>query len=212
MLVTSSALITNQKGIDYMSKYNTNKEAWVDIVGYEGLYQISDKGRVRSLDRYVRSKYGVRLAKGRMVATSYDTAGYPKVTLHKEGKRKTKLVHRLVMENFTDEPFNETVNHKDGIKTNNDITNLEWCTYQENTLHAYKIGLMVPIQGKKIGKKNHNGSKPVVQYTVKGDLVKEYPSMRQAQRETGIHTSAIGKSVRKGYKAGGHIWKLASNK
>ena len=198
-----------------MDKCNTDNEVWEDIEGYEGKYQISDKGRVRSLDRYVRNKYGVRLAKGRMVAISYDTAGYPKVTLHKEGKRKTKLVHRLVMENFTNEPFNETVNHKDGVKTNNDITNLEWCTYQENTLHAYSVGLMtprVPIQGERCGKKNHSGSKPVVQYTVKGDLVKEYPSMRQAQRETGIHTSSIGKSVRKGYKAGGHIWKLASNR
>lgn len=114
------------------NKYYTpkldNDEVWKEIRGYEGIYEISNKGVVR------RMSYN--LSKG----VTYD--GYPLVILTRAGKRSTKTIHRLVAEAFIDNPENKpAVNHKDGVKSNNALDNLEWATYSENTLHALRTGL-----------------------------------------------------------------------
>ena len=114
---------------------------WKDIEGYEGLYQVSDKGEVRSLDRVERSKGdSVRVRKGRVKKLNINQDGYYKVTLWKDNRSKTFVVHRLVANAFIPNPNNlPVVNHKDGEKTNNNVSNLEWCTVQENALHATHI-------------------------------------------------------------------------
>ena len=111
-----------------------NEEIWRPIEGYEGLYEVSNLGRVRSLDRYVKGKgKSYRLHKGKVLSSAKDTIGYLFVILHCNGKCKTIRVHRLVAEAFIPavEGLSE-VNHKDEDKTNNRVENLEWCSHKYN--------------------------------------------------------------------------------
>ena len=127
------------------------KEIWKDIKGYEGLYQISNIGRVKSLDRIVKSRYdSTSLFKERLLTPQRDTRGYKHVSLRKEGKSKHKRVHRLIALAFIPNPENKPeVNHIDGNKMNNGIDNLEWSTHSENIQHAYQTGLNKGPQGAK---------------------------------------------------------------
>lgn len=111
-------------------------EIWKDIVGYEGLYQISNKGRVKSFHN--RCSYKVsEIYKIRALTISEN--GYFTITLYKNGVRSFRKVHRLVAEAFIPNPLNKyTVNHKDFIKTNNYTSNLEWMTIKENIHHYSK--------------------------------------------------------------------------
>ncbi len=114
-------------------------EEWRDIQGYEGLYDISDSGRVRSLyRRVINSKSGAtRLARGKIMTPWDNGNGYKVVCLQKEGKRKNHYVHRLVAEAFLKHSENETyINHKDYNTHNNCADNLEWCTQQNNIKHS----------------------------------------------------------------------------
>lgn len=118
-------------------------EEWRDITGYEGLYQVSNLGRVRSLDRYVESKIICKsFIKGKILNTSFQKNGYVVITLSKSGKRKQFKIHRLVAQAFISNFENKPeVNHKDGDKTNNCSDNLEWVTRKENNQHAFDTGL-----------------------------------------------------------------------
>ena len=118
---------------------NTMEEIWKDIEGY---YQVSNKGKVRSIDRYIdHFRGGKRLLKGKIIKPGL-SVGYENITLYLDGKRKHKKVHRLIAETFIPNPENKKcVNHKDGNKLNNNVSNLEWCTYAENNRHAHETGL-----------------------------------------------------------------------
>lgn len=124
-------------------------EIWKDINGYEGLYQVSNLGRVKSLDRVDcsgRHRVGVTLKPG----TSHN--GYLFVRLSKNSKYSNKRINRLVAEHFIDNPLNKPeVNHCDGNKLNNQVDNLEWSTRSENTLHAFASGLKQPSKGESHG-------------------------------------------------------------
>lgn len=119
-------------------------EIWKDIIGYEGLYQISNNGRVKSF--YARGGNRSRRAcigKEHYLAPYSSSTGYLKVSLLKNHKKEDPRVHRLVAMAFVPNPENKPyVNHKDGNKTNNKATNLEWCTQAENINHALKTGLI----------------------------------------------------------------------
>lgn len=121
-------------------------EIWKDIPGYEGYYQASSHGRIRSIDRVVFSLgngYGSRMVRlrGKMKACR-TVAGYHKTTLIRDGICLTHSVHRLVCAAFMGNPStNMQVNHIDGVKTNNSLANLEWCTGSENLKHAIRTGL-----------------------------------------------------------------------
>lgn len=110
--------------IENFSKEELNNEQWKDIFGYDGAYQVSDLGRVRS------KKYGKTMIR----RASKDKDGYLFIGLWKDGKQKTVKVHRLVAQAFihNDNIFNNEVNHKDENKENNRVDNLEWCTSQYN--------------------------------------------------------------------------------
>lgn len=117
-------------------------EIWKDVVGYEGLYQVSNYGKVRSLDREVFNGSGYYTKKGRILKKTKTTTGYWKVELYKSGKRKSKKVHRLVAKTFiTRIDGKDLINHKDGNPLNNFVNNLEWCNQSENMNHAYETGL-----------------------------------------------------------------------
>lgn len=107
-------------------------ENWVSIDGYEGLYEVSDAGMVRSLKRTTTS--------GRVLSQRAGTGGYLNVCLCKNNRKKTFVVHRLVARAFLDNPEGKPeVNHKNGIRTDNRVENLEWVTRSENERHAYEV-------------------------------------------------------------------------
>ncbi|GAB3013666.1 hypothetical protein GCM10027051_16200 [Niabella terrae] len=118
-------------------------ELWIDIKGYEGIYQVSTHGNVKSMG-------SVRVIKGvkqfyppNILKQSKTNSGYMGVSLWKDGVKRMSLVHRIVAEVFVDNPFRKSdVNHKNGIKTDNRPENLEWCTKSENIRHAIATGLI----------------------------------------------------------------------
>lgn len=116
-------------------------EVWKDILDYEGIYQISNFGRVRSLDRYVSNDpngKGKRLIEGKILIPSDNGHGYKYVSLTEKQKRKRCYVHRLVAEAFIPNPKNyDQINHKDENKRNNNVNNLEWCNSQYNIDYSF---------------------------------------------------------------------------
>lgn len=110
------------------------EERWKDIQGFEGRYQVSDKGRVKSLERVTQLNGRVRTEPEKIMAYTL-RSGYPTLILRKDGKRYSRQIHRLVAEAFLPNPYNlPIVNHKDFTRDNNDVTNLEWCTQKHNVL------------------------------------------------------------------------------
>ena len=181
-----------------MENYNTEKEIWKDVKGYEGSYQVSNLGRVRSLERVIRG----RTYHSKMLAQRMDRYGYLRTTLYKRGKPRTITIHRIVAENFlSKDTEKDTVNHKDGDKLNNKTDNLEWASWTDNNQHALDTGLRC--------NKNNAQSIPVEQYTKSGEFIRSYPSMAEARRITGIDHSNIGRACRINGTAGGYKWKYA---
>jgi len=133
------------------------QEDWKDILGYEGLYQVSNLGRVKSLSRTITSKnqfvtFETNI-KGKILSPGKDSRGYHQVNLCKEGETVLVLVHRLVMSSFVDNVEDKySVNHEDGNKLNNALSNLTWSTRSEQMLHAYTKGLISPKTGENNGR------------------------------------------------------------
>ena len=114
-------------------------EVWKEIRGYEGMYECSNHGNIRSLTRTIIRNTGIAERKnGRVLAQSKNKNGYLQVALWKNGKRKVAYVHRIVADTFLETDDERTyVNHKDGNRLNNRVDNLEWVTASENELHSY---------------------------------------------------------------------------
>ena len=174
------------------------QEIFKDIKGFEGLYQVSNLGNVRSLPHL--GKKINRIYGGHLLIPQLNLKGYPSVVLHKDNKYvKTARVHRLVAETFIPNPDNlPQVNHKDEDKTNNKVDNLEWCTNKYNETYGTKI--------QRIAEKTHKG---VNQYDLNGNFIKHYFSLTEASKETGINKGNIGSSCRGGYNAGGFTWRYS---
>jgi hypothetical protein len=122
------------------------EEVWKDVVDYEGLYEVSNLGRIKSCDRFVKHpKGGRKFIRGKIKSLSKDKDGYLRVCVCKEGKEKGMSVHRLVCMSFIKNIENKSqVNHKNGLKYDNRLDNLEWSTNQENQIHAFRTGLRKP--------------------------------------------------------------------
>ena len=121
-------------------------EIWKDITGYDGLYQVSNLGNVKSVEKYVNvnNKFK-RKIKERIIKPSIVYNGYLRVCLAKDGVHKMHRVHRLVAETFLENiKCYEDVNHIDGDKLNNNIDNLEWCSRKQNIMHSWENGLSKP--------------------------------------------------------------------
>lgn len=169
---------------------------WKPVVGYEGLYEISNYGELKSL---IKDKI-----KGASIASN----GYKMTSLSKGGINKTVCIHSLVASHFIKNPAKKPiVNHRNAIKTDNYIGNLEWATYSENIEHAYEYNLRKAPSAGKFGK-DHHRSTPILQFTKEEVLVKEWDSMSDAGRELGIRIMGIQgvcSGADKSYK--GFIWK-----
>lgn len=187
-------------------------EQWKDIKGYEGLYKINQNGDIYSF-------YKKRLMK------PSPNAGYLKTCLTKYEVHKYLFIHRLIAQHFIPNPENKSfINHINGIKNDNRIENLEWCTASENLFHAYRVcGRVVnnkqriqlskrnlkrikegKLDMKKIneasvksrkGKPSPKHMKPIVQFDINGNFIKEYSSSKQAANELGIPFRSISNNI-----------------
>lgn len=129
------------------TKLRQYAEVWKYIEGCEGRYQVSNMGRVRSVDHYVTHRHGgPRLVKGRILKPMPNNCGYMQVAIRRNGRTERPTVHRLVMEAFNPIPPDTRLetNHVDGNKANNRLDNLEIVTHQENIQHGYDTGLITP--------------------------------------------------------------------
>lgn len=181
----------------------TEKEIWKDIKGYEGLYQVSNLGNVKSLN------YG-RTCKERILIPCKKPNGYLNVELSKNCICKKFYVHRLVAKAFIENPDNlPQVNHIDENKLNNRVDNLEWCSYEYNNNYGTHNERMLKTRKLRNSK---NAERPVLQFTKDCKFVNEYPSIREAARCTGINHSHICSCCKGLLKtAGGYIWKYKNN-
>lgn len=181
-------------------------EEWKPVVGYEGLYEVNNTGRVRSTFRYCRE-----------LKQSQRTT-YRMVQLWKNHIGKNKSVHRLVAEAFIPNDNNyPQVNHKDENKFNNNVSNLEWCTASYNQ----RYGTIIERRRRNTDyysekritaciRNGHACGKPVYQFSKSGELIARYESALDAQRITGINASHIGECCKyKRYKSvGGYVWRF----
>lgn len=184
------------------------QEIWKDIPGYEGRYQVSNLGRIRSLDMLVRTKGGKNaVRKGRILSPVVNKDGYYIVCLCDGRSKKGIRVHRIVAYVFVPNPVGyNIVNHKDRNPANNAASNLEWCDTAYNVTYDG-----ARARSSETRYKNKKGFKNVAQYDMAGNLIAIYDSTAAAARATCCHQGAISNNcVGRSKSAGGFRWEYAS--
>lgn len=162
-----------------------------------GLYEVSNYGRIKSLERYIDSnnEFGKikQIHKERILKNNITKSGYVMITLFKNGNPKSYFIHRLVAEMFIDNPNNyKEINHKDENKSNNNANNLEWCTRKYNNVYSK--------------------AKKVYQYDMNGNFIAEWESSYEAAKQNKLYASNIRNCcIGKNKTTGGFIWKHADN-
>lgn len=176
-------------------------EKWKDIKGYEGLYQVSDRGNVASLDyRCTGARH--------LLSLGVLPIGYPVVVLCKDKKQKTAYVHRLVAEAFLEKPDGKCeVNHIDSCRSNNNVENLEWVTHSENMVHAHKAGRASCEAAWKASVEKSR--LPVAKMDLFENVICIYSSLSSAAEDNSIQRENITSAARgKRKTAGGFKWKF----
>lgn len=186
------------------------KEIWRDVKGYEFIYAVSNTGKVKRLPYFPFNISGLHFRREHICKQHIQNSGYYVVDLYKNNKRKTKLVHRLVAEAFIPNPNNyKCVNHINSNRTDNNVTNLEWCTHSYNAKWSYATNNRKEKMHWRRGGDNAN-SKSVIMKTKNNQVVKVFPSIMDAERETGILNNAICQCLKcKTKTAGGYLWEYA---
>lgn len=198
------------------------EEIWKDVVEYEGFYEVSNLGNVRSVSRRARTWYGERMVNGKILKF-VNNVGYNTVSLCKNGVIKNQFVHRLVAMAFIDNPDNKPqIDHKNRNTKDNRVENLHWVTAHENAMNPltrieksgenhFNYGNKYTEEFKRKLRDGHKSEHiPVLQYSKEGELLYEYESILEASRQTGINTTHISRCCKglKNYKtAKGYIWR-----
>ena len=179
-------------------------EEWLPIEGYEELYQVSNFGRVKSLNYNHTNQEQI-------LKPSTNKQGYQLVALYKDGKPKWFSVHRLVAMAFIPNPNDyEQVNHIDEVKTNNHVSNLEWCDCKYNNNYGTRNEKASKALSGKLGKEHHL-SKQVIQLTLDGEVVRKWDCTMDIKRELGYHNQSISKCCRGKLKsAHGYKWQYVN--
>lgn len=169
-------------------------EIWKDVVGYEGVYRVSSTGRMRSIKR------------DKILTPKINWDKYHRIQLWRNGKNVYVSIHRVVAEAFLDKPDGcDVVNHKNGIKDDNRVENLEWVTQQENIIHSWENGLSKH-------KLNGQSSRKVDQFTMENEYINTYASQREAERQTGVSNFSISACCRNiSESSGGFKWRYCVN-
>ena len=191
------------------------QEIWKDIKGYEGLYQVSNLGNVKSLGRITYGgKYGTHKLKEKILKTT-GTGKYYQVILRKNSKNKSFYIHRLVGIAFIDNINNYSdINHKDGNTHNNNLNNLEWCTRSDNIKHSYKA-LKRKASVKGFIEYNEKQKRKINQYDLNGNFIKTWDSIKDAENYLNLKFSgSICECCqhRRGRKSAyGYKWEYVNN-
>lgn len=176
-----------------------NKEIWKDILGYKGLYKVSNLGRVKS----------IYYEKTHRILSACPNNGYLYVGLWSIGKCKKHSIHRLVAEAFLPNPENKPcVNHLNAKRDDNTLANLEWCTHSENNRYAYhSSGRINPMMG--VTGRNNKRSRPVLQLSkTNNSLISRYVSISEASEKTGVSAGNIVSCCKGILKSAGcFMWK-----
>lgn len=197
---------------------NNQEEIWKPVVGYEGYYEVSNLGRVKSVERFVLCKGFPRHVSEKIKNSTIAANGYPCVTLCKNRKSVQIPIHRILMEAFVPNPENKpAIDHINTIKTDNRLSNLRWVTFKENsnntiTLQHFSNDANLETQKQKrlaTRKINKGVTAPITvfQYTKEGTFISEYPSAFEAERSTNVHNTSIRRVLNDMSKsAGGFLW------
>ena len=172
------------------------KEIWKDIEGYEGIYQVSNLGRIKALKKIVRWDGGKDYPREEYIMKNVLTAkGYEQITLSKNSTQVRRMVHHLVADAFIEPDLSRPhINHKNGIKNDNRLDNLERCTVQENNIHKFRVlGHRSPALGK-FGKHSPKHNR-VKQLSLDGKLIKLWDCASDAVREGGFDSGCISRTA-----------------
>lgn len=182
-------------------------EIWKDVQGYEGLYQVSNLGRVKSLSRFHNNKTVGFISKERILIPRENPGrcNYFRVMLYRNKVPHSIMIHRLVADAFIPKiPGKDYVNHIDGDKQNNIVQNLEWCSLKENVQHAFSTGLNRARKGKENIK-----SRKIEQWTLDGNHLCTWYGLGDIYRNLGINRGNVEACLEgKRKTAGGFKWKL----
>ena len=204
--------IPNVNSERWLSLNDLPDELWKPVKGFEGKYMVSNYGRVKTIGRNVNwtlrdgSIAQVYIA-SKMLRQQMNYKGYYRITLRRDKKDFNIAVQRIVGITFLSNPNDlPQINHKDENKENNCVSNLEWCTAKYNNNYATKNDRLSETMRKHYVPRSFAARK-VVQYDKKGVFISEYPSLKQAERITGIDVSGISKCCRGIYKQfRGFVW------
>lgn len=193
------------------------EEVWKDIKGYEGLYQISTNGRVKSLLKVTKFGNRLKVNEEMILKPALGKRGYYVVSLNHNGKSKTFTIHRLIAEAFIPNPLNKKfIDHINTIKTDNRIENLRWVTSKENSNNILTLKHSSESTSKKwkegcYNNRNNIHYRKVQQFDKEGNLIATYDSIIEASEITGVERSSISAvclgTNPKRHTAGGYIWK-----
>ena len=185
-------------------------EKWEDIDGYIGLYQVSNLGNIKSVERFRTNGKSGYIQQSKILKTG-NRNGYLFVNLCKDGVVKSFKVHRLVAEHFIPKPENKPeIDHINTDKTDNRVENLRWVTHKENMNNPKsKNKQSISMQGKPSLKgKEKQQSKPILQYTKDGVLIKKWDCVMDVEREIGLkHQNICHNALGKSSNCGGFVWR-----
>ena len=191
-------------------------EIWKPVKGYEGLYEVSNLGNVRSLDRYIMCGKQYCFLKGKPMKTCHDSNGYLITTLSKNGKVKRHYLHRLVAEAFIPNLNSlPCIDHINTVKDDNKVENLKWCSYKENSNNPLTIEhINIKIRSKEVQEKRLATARkkqschceiPVYYIDEDGSKI-SFKSINEAERQTNVHHSYISRSVNTKVPISGRQW------